>query len=175
MVWDFSGPAILSALGIFALRVTDMSLDTLRLLFVMRGRKLPAWILGFFQATIFVVAISSVLSNLTNPLTVIGYAGGYATGIVIGIIVEDRLAIGFTQLTIISSKRGLMIAETLRERGYAVTEVPARGKDGMVTMLNTAVRRREVSSVEAVVLETDPNAFVTSDEVRPIRRGYWRA
>ena len=72
--------ALISAALIFALRVADMSLDTLRVLFVMRGRKGIAWVLGFFQSAIFVVAITSVLSHLDNPLNVIGYAAGFATG-----------------------------------------------------------------------------------------------
>ena len=67
-----SPEAWLNAGLIFILRVTDMSLDTLRVLFVMRGRKAIAWVLGFFQAAIFVVAIASVLRDLTNPLNIIG-------------------------------------------------------------------------------------------------------
>lgn len=175
MTIDLTLPAVLGALGIFALRVSDMSLDTIRVLFVMRGRKGLAWMLGFVQALIFVVAISSVLANLDNVLNVLGYAAGYATGNVVGILLENRIAIGFTLVTIISSKRGAMVAESLRHSGYAVTEIPARGKDGTVTYLNVTVRRKEVSSVETVALESDPSAFITSDEVRPMRRGYWRA
>ena len=175
MTIDLTLPAILGALGIFALRICDMTLDTIRVLFVMRGRKGLAWVLGFAQALIFVVAISSVLANLSNVLNILAYAGGYATGNVIGILLENRIAIGFTLVTIISSKRGAVVAETLRHSGYAVTEIPARGKDGTVTYLNVAVRRRDVPSVETVALEADPSAFITSEEVRPMRRGYWRA
>jgi uncharacterized protein YebE (UPF0316 family) len=175
MTIEFSTGAILGALLIFVLRVADMALDTIRVLFMMRGRKGPAWVLGFFQALIFVVAISSVLSNLDNLLNVIGYAAGYASGVVLGIVLEDRMAIGFTQITVISSKRGSMIAEVLRENGFAVTEIPARGKDGTVTLLNLAVRRKQISQAETIILEADAEAFITSEEVRPMRRGYWRA
>src|SRR5512139_725792 len=126
----FTVQALLSALLIFALRVSDMSLDTLRVLFVMRGRKGTAWVLGFFQSAIFVVAITSVLSNLDNPLNIIGYAAGFATGNVVGMVIEERLAVGHTDLRVISSRRGAAIAERLRAEGYAVTEIPARGKDG---------------------------------------------
>jgi len=61
-----------------------MTLDTLRVLVVMRGRRKTAWVLGFFQSLIFVIAITSVLSNLDNPLNILGYAAGFATGIVVG-------------------------------------------------------------------------------------------
>lgn len=167
--------AWLSAGLIFSLRVTDMTLDTMRVLFVIRGHKLLAWILGFFQATVFVIAITSVLRNLTNPLNVIGYAAGFATGVVIGITIEGRLAVGHRHMRIISSRRGTAIAEKLREEGYAVTEVPARGKDGMVTMLNCSVLRKNIERVREMVNEVDPGAFITSEDIRPVRRGFWRA
>jgi len=175
MEYVLTPEALLSAGLIFALRVTDMTLDTLRVLFVMRGRKPIAWILGFFQAAVFVVAITFVLRDLTNLLNIIGYAAGFATGVVVGMTIEERLAIGHIHMRIISSRRGSLIAERMREEGYAVTEVPARGKDGMVTMLNCSVLRKHVRRVRAMVNEIDPEAFITSEDIRPIRRGFWRA
>lgn len=163
------------AIGIFFLRIGDMSLDTIRVLFVVRGRKLLAWILGFFQSLLFVIAISSVLTNLNSIVTVLGYAAGFATGNVIGMLIEERLAIGFLQFTIISPTRGAVIADTLRKSGFAVTEIPARGRDGTVTMLQTNVKRKDMDNIETIVLEADAEAFVTQDEVRPVRRGFWRA
>jgi len=167
--------AWLGALGIFALRVTDMTFDTLRMLFVMRGRKGIAWVLGFLQSAIFVVAITSVLSNLDNPLNIFGYAAGFATGNVIGMLIEEKLAVGFTHIQIISSRRGVVLAQGLRNNGFAVTEIPARGKDGMVSLLNLSVRRKQVFSVEKIVNEFDEGAFMTIEEMRPMRRGFWRA
>jgi uncharacterized protein YebE (UPF0316 family) len=167
--------AWLSAGLIFALRLGDMSLDTLRVLFVMRGRKAIAWVLGFFQALIFVLAISSVLQNLGNPLNVIGYAAGFATGNVVGMIIEERLAVGHIHLRIVSPRRGSAIAESLRLGGYAVTEVPGRGKDGMVTVLNCSVLRRNVDRVRKLTNGVDPDAFITAEDVRPVRRGFWHA
>ncbi len=166
---------ILVALGIFALRIGDMSLDTIRVLFVVRGRKAWAWGLGFVQALIFVVAISSVLTHLDNPLNVVAYAAGFATGNVVGMLMEERMAIGFLQFTIISSTRGADVAEQLRKSGYAVTEIPARGRNGTVTMLQTSVRRKDLDNIETIVLEADPEAFVILDEIRPVRRGFFRA
>ena len=170
-----SPQAWLGALVIFALRVSDMSLDTLRMLFVMRGSKTIAWVLGFFQSLIFVVAITSVLQNMGNPLNVIGYAAGFASGNVVGMLIEERLAIGHILLSVISSRRGSAIAECLRDGGYAVTEIPARGKDGMVTLLNCNVLRKNVDKVRQLVNTVDDEAFITADDVRPVRRGYWRA
>lgn len=167
--------AFLGAGLIFLLRVMDMTLDTLRVLVVMRGRKSIAWVLGFFQALIFVLAISSVLSNLDNPLNVVGYAAGFATGNVIGMWIEEKLAIGHIHLNIVSSRLGSAVAEQLRTAGYAVTEIPARGKDGMVALLNLSVLRKNVAQVHKLVNEIDPDAFITAEDVRPVRRGFWRA
>lgn len=175
MQLDFSGQAFLIMLGIFALRVCDMSLDTIRVLFVVRGRKKLAWMLGFMQSLIFVIAISTVLSNLKSPLSVIGYAAGFATGNVVGMFIEERLAIGHIHLTIVSPSRGAAVAEILRKNGYAVTEVSGRGMTGTVTLLLVDVIRRKVDEVETLILEADREAFVTAEDVRPIRRGFWRA
>jgi len=172
---QFTSQAILGAGLIFLMRVGDMTLDTLRMLMVMRSRKGLAWLLGFFQSLIFVLAISSVLSNLDNLLNIIGYAAGFATGNVVGMWIEERLAIGHTHLQIVSSRRGSAIAERMRVEGYAVTEIPARGKDGMVSLLNISVLRKNVDRVHQLVNGVDPSAFITAEEVRPVWRGFWRA
>jgi uncharacterized protein YebE (UPF0316 family) len=160
---------------IFILRVGDMSLDTLRVLYVMRGKKGFAWMLGFCQAMIFITAISAVLSNLDNPINIIAYAAGFATGNVVGMAIEERLAQGHIHMRIISSRRGSAIAESLRAQGYAATEIPARGKDGMVAVINSSVKRKNVSKVRDLIEAIDNDAFITAEEIRPVRRGFWRA
>jgi uncharacterized protein YebE (UPF0316 family) len=176
MLETFLSPAAwLAALGIFALRVCDMTFDTLRMLFVVRGKKGVAWVLGFLQSVIFVIAITSVLSHLDNPLNVIGYAAGFATGNVVGMLIEERLAIGHVKVSIVSQRLGTALAHSLREVGFAVTEIPARGRDGMVSMLSVSVLRKDVPKVQAIINKTDSEAFVIAEDVRPLRRGFWRA
>jgi uncharacterized protein YebE (UPF0316 family) len=172
---NFTPEILISAAFIFFLRVTDQSLDTLRVLFIMRGRKGIAWFLGFFQALVFVMAISTVLSNLDNPANLIGYAAGFATGGVIGMWIEEKLAVGYSHIRIISSNRGAAITEKLRAQGFAVTEMSARGKDGMVTLINCSVLRKHTRRVEQIVHEIDESAFITTQDVRPLARGFWRA
>lgn len=170
----FSTPWI-GALVIFGLRVLNITLDTLRMLFTLRGMKLWSWIVGFVVSLIYVLLLTSVLSNLNNPLYIVAYAAGFATGGVVGMWIEERLAIGFTNIQIISPRRGAVMAQTLRESGFAVTEIPARGKDGMVSMLSLSVRRKQVLSVEKIINECDDAAFVTTEDVHPVRRGFFRA
>lgn len=159
---------------IFFIRMSDMSLDTLRVMFVIRDRKLLALILGFFQSSLWVVAISSVLGNLDNPWNIIGYASGFATGNVVGMTIEQRLAIGHSNIRVISSSRGNLIAEIIRRSGYAVTEVPSRGRDGTVLMILCSVFRRDVDRITHEICDIDKDAFITVEDVRPLNRGFWR-
>ena len=162
------------ALGIFFLRVLNLSLDTVRVLMVIRGRKLATWMLGFIQGLIYVYVIGSVLSQLDNILNLVAYSAGFGTGNVVGMIVTDRLALGHIHITIVSSSWGAAIVESLRENGFAVTEIPARGRDGAVSMLHCDILRKDVQSLEKLVDEIDANAFITAEEVKPVRRGFWR-
>ena len=175
-MFDFllSPSAWLGALLICGLRITDMSLDTLRMLFVMRGRKTIVWVMGFCQSAVFVLAITKVLSDLSNPLTILGYAAGFATGNVIGILVEERLAVGHIQLQIVSRRHGAALAKALRDGGYGVTEISARGRDGTVRLLSASVLRKDLAQARRIVHDTDQDAFMTSEDVRPIWRGFWR-
>lgn len=164
---------VLNVFLIFMLRVINISLDTLRVLFVMRGRKGLVWVLGTLTSAIYVVVIASVLQETNNFLSVLGYATGYATGNVAGMWLEERLAIGFSEVRIISSQRGSAVKEHLRAEEYAVTEIPARGKDGMVTVLTCSVRRKEIAEVESIVRKVDRNAFITAEEVSRVQHGFW--
>ncbi len=168
-------PVYVMPLLIFFLRVSDMSLDTLRVLFVIRSQRILAWVLGFFQSLIWVVAITTVLSNLGNVWNVIGYAAGFATGNVVGMMIEEKLAIGHGHLRIISSGRGPAIADAIRQAGYAATELSGRGRDGTVAVINCSVRRRDIRRVQQQVKAIDPTAFITVQEVRPLHRGFFRA
>ena len=167
-------PIWVGVIVIFFLRVFEMSFSTLRMMMLIRDRKKLAWAFAFFQALIFVLAISNVLSNLESWYHVFFYSAGFATGWVVGSWVEEKLAIGFTHLRIISSKYGSAIADKLRAEGFAVTEISARGKDGMVTILDLGILRRRAGEVRQIVKDVDDTAFITSEDLRPINRGYWR-
>ena len=174
MEFSLSPEAWLGALLIFSLRVLNNTLDTMRLLMVMRGNKLYSWILGFLVSVIYVLVFASVFSNLDNPLYVAAYAAGFATGNVIGMWIEEKMALGYLRLDIISPGHGAELAEKLRDDGFAVTEVAGRGKNGTVSLLTIAVLRRRVALAERIVNNVDENAFVTIAEMRTVRHGFWR-
>lgn len=164
---------LLVALGIFAARLINQSIDTIRFMMTLRGRKMVAWVLGFAETAIFVITLSAVFSDLQNILYIVAYSAGFASGNTMGMIIEERLAIGHIHMRIISPKRGSAIAEKLRKEGYGVTEIPARGRDGTVTLLDVSVRRRDAKAVHKIAQKIDSAAFISSEEMRPLWRGFW--
>lgn len=169
----FTPQILVTALSIFFIRFVSLSLDTIRIISVIRGKKSLAWISGFLTVILFVVALSLVLSNMDNFINLIGFAAGFSTGTVAGIKVEERMAIGFKQLNIVSPLLGAGMAEALREHGFAATEISARGMDGSVTLIKCDVPRKMIGSLEEIVYDTDPSAFVTIQDVLPVHRGFW--
>jgi uncharacterized protein YebE (UPF0316 family) len=167
-------PAWALPIAIFLLLALNTTLDTLRMLSVARGRHSTAWLAGFAQSILFVLAIAGLLTNLRNPWNLIGYAGGLATGTVGGVLLEARLARGHRLVRIVSSRRGTAIAAALREHGWGATELPARGQDGMVTLVWCHIPRRDAAAVTETALDLDPEAFITAENVR-LSRGGWRA
>jgi uncharacterized protein YebE (UPF0316 family) len=165
---------ILAGAFVFCMRLIDMSLDTTRLLLVVRGRKLYAGLIGAVQAAVFILAVSVVLSGPLNFWKVVGYSGGFACGVILGMVVEERLAIGYAMLRVYSPTGGKAIAEAMRAAGHAVTEFSAECRTGGITVVNAVIVRRQVQAVREIVDAIDPNAFVTIDEAHPLQRGYFR-
>ena len=165
---------ILAGAFVFLMRVTDMSLDTTRLLLIMRGRKLQAGLIGMVQAAVFILAVSAVLSGPLNFWKVLGYSAGFGCGVMFGMVVEERLAIGHAMVRVYSPTCGAAIAQALRAGGHAVTEFAAQGQAGRIVVVNSMVERRQVPAVRGIIDSVDPNAFVTIDEAHPLQRGYFR-
>ena len=165
--------AILGGLLIFCLRLCDVTLGTLRIVMTVRGRKLFAALFGFIEVTIFVVAISRVVRNMGNPWLVLGYSSGFAAGTLVGMTIEERLALGWTVVRIISTDLSKRVAEALRQVGFGVTEMSGQGMRGTVQIFEVVVRRADLPKVLQTVDQVDSKAFVTVEETRRVYRG-WR-
>lgn len=159
------------ALLIFGLRIIDVSLDTMRVIFAIRGKRSIAGVLGFFQALVWIFAVGNAVKHLDSILHVLGYAGGYAMGTFVGVTLEQAIAYGVATVRIVSTHAGVEIAEALREHGHGVTEFGGFGRDGAVEILNTVVQRRHIASVVEVVTGHDKDAFVTVEEPKVLRGG----
>lgn len=167
---DALPPAALP-LAIFLLRSVDLTLSTLRMLAVVRGRHLVAWILGFLGALLFITALAGVLSDL-NGWSLLAYAAGYATGSFVGMTIERRLAPGHGLLRIFVPAGGQAVVDALHQAGLGATwfEAP-RAAGGMILCY---VPRRAVRHVSDQVLALAPESTITSENVRWLRGG-WRA
>ena len=165
---------LLGALLIFCLRLIGVSMGTVRMLMAVRGRRVVAGVIGFFEVIIFLVAISPVVTNIGNWWNVVAYAGGFASGTILGMTIEKKLAIGLAEVNFISMGKGAEIAEALRADGYGATEFLGVGQANVVDMVRTVVRRREVPSVMAAGSAMDDDAFVTVQDMKGAYRGRWR-
>ena len=145
---------------IFIARVADVSLGTVRVIFIARGLKYLAPIVGFFEIIIWLLAIGQIMQNLSNPVCYIAYAGGFATGNYVGIWMAEKLSLGVVLIRVITSKDASELIEYLKTAEYGVTIVDAKGSAGKVQVVFTIVRRREVASVVNLI-----NLF------RPFRKG----
>jgi uncharacterized protein YebE (UPF0316 family) len=159
------------ALLIFVLRIFDVSLDTMRVIFAIRGKRGIAALLGFAQAMIWIFAVGNAVKHLDSILHIVGYAGGYATGTWVGITIEQAIAYGVAQIRVVSRHAGVEIAEALRARGYGVTEFPGFGRDGSVEIVQSVVQRGQVEGVLAIIEAHDAEAFVTVEEPKILRGG----
>jgi uncharacterized protein YebE (UPF0316 family) len=157
---------------IFSLRIVDVSLATLRMLLSIRGHKRIVPVIGFFEVLIWITAVGNAVKFLDSPVHLLGYAGGFATGSVVGLWIEEKMALGIAALRVMSRHGGVEIAEALRERGFGVTEFPAQGKDGRMEVVYAVLRRRDVPLALAQVSRWDADAFVTVEEPRAIHRGW---
>lgn len=163
---------ILFALMIMTLRIIDVSLGTIRMIITVQGKKYIAGTIGFFEVTIWVVAISSVMSQLNNWINVAAYSSGFALGTIIGITLEQKLGSGFVWLNIISMNFVDDITNALRKNKFGVTLIPGEGASGGVTVLLVLIPRKRQKEVMQLIIEIDPKAFVTMQSSIPHRGGY---
>lgn len=153
---------------IFLARVTDVTLDTLRIVFVTRGNKIVAPILGFFEVLIWLVAITRIMENLDNFATYIAYALGFAVGNYVGLLVEEKLAIGTQLVRIISVANANSLIENLREKGFKVTAIDADGKNGLVQVVFVVIPRKVVHDVIDMLNHFNPKAFYSIEDIRSV-------
>lgn len=151
----------LAALLIFCLRLVDVSLGTLRIQFLVQDRKQLAGLVAFFESLVWVVAAVQVLEDLDQPIKILGYAGGYAAGTMLGAAIEDRIALGHRLVRVVSPIEFSPVGPVLRDAGYAVTVVNGEGAFGEVRVTFSVVPRRRVAQVMELIRSHNPKAFVT--------------
>lgn len=163
MNWDL----VFGCMLIFIARLGDVSLDTLRVVSVIRGRRLWAWMLGFVQVLIWVFALTQVVNRLDQPAYALTYAFGFACGNFLGMTIENWLAHG-EQVIRVFSRQGDSLAARLRGHGYRVTVFDGRGRDGPVWLLYIEATRKKIKDVARLARSMDPTCFYVIEDVRAV-------
>jgi uncharacterized protein YebE (UPF0316 family) len=153
---------------IFLARVCDVSINTVRIIFVMHGKKLLAPILGFFEAFIWLLAIRQIITNIDAFYSYFAYAGGFATGTFLGMVIEEKLALGRVVVRVITQNPAEQLTAFLKEKGYRYSNLDAESNDGKVNVLFTVVKRDELPTYINIIKKYNPQAYYTVESVKKV-------
>ena len=174
---------VIFPLIIFCARIADVTFGTFRIVMVSKGNKLIAPILGFFEVFIWIIVIGKIMQNLDQWINIVAYAAGFATGNFVGLIIEDKVAMGIVKIQIITAKPAVTLIDELVVAGYGITHHEASGANGKVNIIYSIINRKEVSKIIEIIGKHNPNAFYSIEDVKfvnkeisPINplRHYWR-
>lgn len=153
---DFFKWVVFPVLIILA-RMVDVTLGTLRIIFVSRGNRVIAPILGFFEVLVWVIAISQIMQNLDNPINYVAYALGFAIGNYLGIKAEDKLAIGHLVIRLFITEGADGIMRKIIDAGFGVTSIKGMGATNEVTILFSVIKRKDLDTFLSIINESDKN------------------
>jgi len=160
---------------IFFARIIDVTLGTMRIIFVSKGQRIIAPILGFFEVFIWIIAIGQIMGNINNFACYFGYAAGFAMGNYVGMRLEEHLAMGNILIRVISSKNGDILIKNLNIKGFGATMIEGEGSAGKVQLIYSIVKREDLEDVINVIKEFNPKAFFTIEDIRKVSSGIFPA
>lgn len=161
---------ILLPLLIFLARIVDVSLGTVRIIFVSKGFRSLVPIIAFIEILIWIVAITRIMKHLDNWVCYVAYAGGFAVGNYVGMIIEEKLALGHEMVRIITKKPAMELIQALKNEGYGITSVEARGVEGPVAVIYVIVNRKKMKTVVSIIQEYNPQALYTIEDIRFVNK-----
>ena len=156
---------------IFFGRICDVTLGTLRIIFVSKGERYKAPIVGFFEVFIWVVIISQIFAHSNSFISYIAYAGGYAAGNFIGILVENKIAFGYVLFRVYTKKDGHQLVQLLNKNNFGSTIIKGEGVISEVDIIETVVSRKTQRQVRKVIDDFDPDAFYLIEDIRSKQKG----
>jgi uncharacterized protein YebE (UPF0316 family) len=159
---------------IFLSRIGDVSLGTLRHVFISKGYRRLVPFLGFFEVLIWIIVVAQVMKNLNNVACYLAFAGGFATGTYVGLRIEERLALGMQVIRIITNQNCEELIQALKRENYGITVVDAHGAMGPVKMLFTIIKRKNVQSVVSIVHQYNPTAFYSVEDIKDTSQGVFK-
>jgi len=168
--FDWLGLVVIP-LAIFGARIVDVSIGTVRIVFIGRGMGVPAALCGFLESLIWILAVSQILRNLTAPLYYVAYAGGFAAGNYVGLLIERRLAMGKVILQLITQRPVDDILAVFRDMGLGATLTHGEGLQGPVHVVHSVTPRRRLREALNRIHEVHPKAFYTVAPVAQVDQG----
>jgi uncharacterized protein YebE (UPF0316 family) len=168
---DSMSSLVLLPLLICCSRIIDVSLGTLRIIFVSKGFRILAPVMGFFEVLIWIIVISQVMQNLTNVVNYVAYAFGFAVGSFVGMSIERRLSLGMVVVRVITAQNAGELITFMRKEGYGVTVLNAEGSSGHVNVVFTVIKRTDVQDVVAHIKQFNPRAFYTVEDIQSVTEG----
>jgi len=158
-------------LVIFIAKVTEVSLATVGLIFTSKGYKKLATIISFLEIFIYLFAISKIIENMSNIFYYLSYAGGYALGTYIGIWIEEKISIGYTNIRIITKKNADKLEKKLQFEGYKTTKYTAdSASSSKVDVVHTIVKRKDINKITQIILDFDKKVFYSVEDIRYVSR-----
>lgn len=172
---------VILPLLIFIARVFDVTLGTIKIIYISKGHKYIAPVLAFFEIMVWITAMGQIMKNLDNVLYYFAYGGGFAMGNFIGILIENKLALGTLAIRIITMKDASELIIYLRNTGYGVTTVEGNGVSGKVNIIYMVVKRKDQKKILKIINRFNPKAFISVEEVRqanegvfPVKRNHYK-
>jgi uncharacterized protein YebE (UPF0316 family) len=162
---------ILLPLLIFLARICDQSIGTLRVVFVSKGHKNIAPILGFFETLIWILVVRQIITDISNPLCFVAYAAGFATGNYIGLIIEEKLSIGNVIVRVILPNEDPVLTEAFRQNNFGFTLVDGEGRNGKVKIIFVVLNRVNLPKFLTILNDISPNAFYSIEDVKQVKEG----
>ncbi len=156
---------------IFFARVLDVSLGTIRIVFISKGIKFLSALVGFFEIFVWLMALRQIMKNLDNLVCFLAYAVGFALGNFVGILIEDKLAIGQMIIKIFSKKSTKALVEALKGKGFGMTVIEGQGSQGKVRIIYLTIRRKDRKKIIQTINQFSPRAFYTIEEARSVNEG----
>lgn len=156
---------------IFLARICDVSIGTLRIIFVSKGKRNIAPVLGFFEVLIWITAISKIMENLDHYINFVAYAAGFATGNLVGMIIEEKLAMGIMMIRVFAHDRGTELVQSLNLQGFGATVIEAQGAREKIHLIYTIVKRNELANALEVITRQNPKAFYTIEDIKAVNEG----
>jgi uncharacterized protein YebE (UPF0316 family) len=165
---------VLIPLMIFTARVLDVSIGTLRLIYISKGFRILAPLLGFFEVIIWLIAIRQIMQHLDNYMCYLAYGLGFATGNYVGMLIDDWLSVGHVIIRVFVKQQGDAVIQALRKSSFGVTVLNAEGMTGPIRVFLSIMKRKSLKAALHTIHQHDPQAFYTIEDLGMVKQGYFK-